>query len=334
MADAGGTAPGGSERSRDVVLLDRTNRLRLQLTGPKAAESLTGLVTSDVLALTPGQGQYSAALTPRGKVLADLRIFARSDDLLIDTGAASGPGLLAMIRKYVNPRLARHEDVSASLGDLGVFGPDAPALLRTVLGDVHPAELADYSHVETRYSDAALMVARVPDYGVDGFDLIAPAPALETLRRDLEAAGARSVTGDESLEAARIEAGRPVWGIDMDDTMLAQEVDLDRLGAISFTKGCYTGQETVARVHYRGHVNRHLRGLRFSSLLRPPPGTELRDAAAGKPVGTVLSAAVSPSRGLVALGLIRREIEPGALVYAAWAGGANEAVVAALPFVT
>ena len=187
MADAGGTAPGGSERSRDVVLLDRTNRLRLQLTGPKAAESLTGLVTSDVLALAPGQGQYSAALTPRGKVLADLRIFARSDHLLIDTGAASGPGLLAMIRKYVNPRLARHEDVSASLGDLGVFGPDAPALLRTVLGDVHRAGLADYSHVETRYSDAALMVARVPDYGVDGFDLIAPAPALETLRRDLEA---------------------------------------------------------------------------------------------------------------------------------------------------
>ena len=132
------------------------------------------------------------------------------------------------------------------------------------------------------------------------------------------------------LDVGRIEAGRAVWGVDMDDSMLAQEVDLDRLQAISFTKGCYTGQETVARVHFRGHVNRLLRGLRFSDAIVPPTGTPLTDAD-GKEVGVMKSGALIPGGGAIALGIVRREIEPGATVRVRWADHSAEARVEALP---
>ena len=141
------------------------------------------------------------------------------------------------------------------------------------------------------------MIARVPDFGVEGFEMVGDRGALEELRARLVAAGAIEETGD-ALTIARIEAGRPEWGADMDDSLLAQEVDMDRLEAISFTKGCYTGQETVARVHYRGHVNRHLRGLRFNEPDVPPAGSDLQDAE-GKSVGIVKSGALSPRRGAI-----------------------------------
>ena len=312
-----------------AVLVDRSNRLRMRFTGEKAAESLTGLVTNDVAALKPGQGQYAAALTPKGKVLADVRIFAIADGFLVDTNAAAAPGWVAMIRKFVNPRLAKYVDLSASTGDVGLFGAGAGQMLQTALGGA-TLPSGDFATVTLGTGDDWLMVARVPDYGVEGFDIIGATAAVQALRAKLLAAGAIEEMGD-ALTAARIEAGRPDWGVDMDDNMLAQEVDLDRLNAISFTKGCYTGQETVARVHYRGHVNRNLRGLRFSESLVPPAGTELVDAE-GKSVGTVKSGALSPRHGAVALALVRREIEPGTVLRATMDGHAVDATVEALPF--
>jgi folate-binding protein YgfZ len=312
-----------------AVVVDRSSRLRMRFGGAKAAESLTGLVTSDVAALSAGRGQYAAALTPKGKVIADARIFARADGFLVDVTAAAAPGWVAMIRKFVNPRLAKYEDVSQDTGDIGIFGIGAATLLRSVLGDVAiPAE-APYANVVVGDS---LMVARVPDFGVDGFDVIGPRAEVDALRAQLAGAGAIEESGD-ALLVARIEAGRPEWGVDMDDTLLAQEVDMDRLEAISFTKGCYTGQETVARVHYRGHVNRLLRGLRFSESAVPPVGTELQDAE-GRTVGSVKSGVISPRRGAIALGIVRREIEPGTVLRASWADRNVDATVEQLPFPT
>ena len=313
-----------------ALLVDRSARLRMRFSGDKAAESLTGLVTSDVLALAPGKGQYAAALTPKGKVIADLRIFAREGDLLVDVNAAAAPGFVAMVRKFVNPRLAKYEDVTAQSGDLGLVGGGAGALLRATLGDdAIPGDTA-YSNTTTTSGGELLLVARVPDFGVDGFDIIGARGVIDELRAKLAAAGAIAETGD-ALTIARIEAGRPEWGADMDDSVLAQEVDMDRLDAISLTKGCYTGQETVARVHYRGHVNRHLRGLRFTDPAVPPPGTELLDVE-GKSVGIVKTGALSPRRGAIALALIRREIEPGAVVRVSWADHTGDAMVEPLPF--
>jgi len=314
-----------------AILVERSDRVRMRFSGAKAAESLTGLVTNDVLSLSVGRGQYAAALTPKGKVIADVRLFARDDGFLADVAAAAGPGWVSMIRKFVNPRLAKYEDVTPLTGDLGLFGSGASEMLRATFDlDATPAELPPYGHLTVQIAGESFMIARVPDFGVDGYDIIGPRVALDAVRARLTNAGAIGEIGD-ALLVARIEAGRPEWGADMDDTLLAQEVDLDRLEAISFTKGCYTGQETVARVHYRGHVNRHLRGLRFSEPVVPPAGTELHDAE-GKVVGTVRSGVLSPLRGAIALAIVRREIEPGTVLRGSWSGRYLDARIESLPF--
>jgi folate-binding protein YgfZ len=178
--------------------------------------------------------------------------------------------------------------------------------------------------------DTSMMLARVPDYGVDGYDIIGPRETISVLHAKLVAAGGVDDASD-ALHVARIEAGRPEWGVDMDDSMLAQEMDMERLDAISFTKGCYTGQETVARVHYRGHVNRLLRGLRIDQAVLPPPGTILVDET-GKEVGIVKSGAMSPRLGAIALVLVRREVEPGSTVRAHASEQLVDAKVVDLPF--
>src|SRR5205823_10456899 len=137
--------------------------------------------------------------------------------------------------------------------------------------------------------------------------------------------------GLETWEIARVEAGRPEWGVDIDESTLPQEANFEELHAISYTKGCYTGQETVARVHFRGHVNKHLRGLRAASAEPPAPRASLFDAT-GKNVGDVRSTAASPRLGGIAMGMVRREIEVGAALIARWEGGETRVDVAHLPF--
>lgn len=314
-----------------TVVVDRSDRLRMRFSGAKAAEALTGLVTNDVASLAPGRGQYAAALTNKGKVVADLRIFAVGDGYVVDVAPAAAPGFAAMIRKFVNPRLAKYEDISPTTGDLGMFGSNASALIRSVLPEaIPPGDMPPYSHSSVGTGDATLIVAHVSDFGVDGYDIIGPPDVLRDLRSKFVAAGAVE-DAEEALNIARIEAGRPVWGLDMDDTLLAQEVDMDRLDAISYTKGCYTGQETVARVHYRGHVNRLLRGLRMPDGVVPAVGAVLVDES-GKDVGAVKSGAVSPRNGAIALAIVRREVEPGTRVAAISGEVRIEAVVESLPF--
>lgn len=313
-----------------ALMVDRSHRARIAFAGEKAAETVTGLVTNDVGSLTPGHGMYAAALTPKGKILADVRIFARVGRLLVDTPPRAAEGFIAMVRKYVNPRVTPYTVQTDLLGDVGVFGPHARAVVAAALdldGEVLEA-LAPYALVETTLDGASVLVARVPDAGaLDGFECIAPVETLPALRARLTGAGARP-GGLAAFEIARIEAGRPEWGIDIDDSTIPQEANLDDLHAISYTKGCYTGQETVARVHFRGHVNRHLRGLRLGDA-PVPTGAQLEDDT-GKPVGEVRSVAHSPRLGWIALAMVRREIALETTVRARWADGeASVRVVAA-----
>jgi folate-binding protein YgfZ len=333
-SDVATPATGYSALRTGAMLIDRSARSRMSLSGPKAAEVLSGLVTNDVLSLTPGHGQYAAALTAKGRILADVRVFARDDarGFLIDVPERAADGWWAMVRKYVNPRLARYTNVSESLSDLGVFGVHARALVATVTGaDQQVLEgLVPYAHREAPVDGEPVLVARVPDLGLEGYEVFASPDAAGQLRRRLAAAGA--VVADRgAFDIARIEAGRPEWGIDIDDTTLAQEANLDELHAISYTKGCYTGQETVARVHFRGHVNRQLRGLRFEVGPLPPTGSELQDDG-GRVVGDVRSVAVSPRLGSIALAMVRREVPPDAVLCATWSAGRASATVVALPF--
>src|SRR6185312_2736897 len=124
-----------------ALFFDRSDRQRIRISGPKAGELLTGMVTNDVSALVPGEGQYAAALTPKGKIVADLRILALEDAFLIDTSAAAAPGWKEMVRKYINPRIAPYHDVTSKLADFGVFGRAARSVVSRAL-DVDDKDLA------------------------------------------------------------------------------------------------------------------------------------------------------------------------------------------------
>ena len=315
-----------------AILVDRSHRTRTVFEGDRRRETLTGLVTNDVGALAPGLGQYAAALTPRGKIIADLRIFEREAELLVDVPPRAAAGWVAMVRKFVNPRTTRYLDRTDSHATIGIFGVQSRGIVAALTGLTPDAlsALGPYAHVTIERDAGTTMVVRVPDIGVEGFELFVPAESRAELWRNAADLGAVP-TGLDAWEIARIEAGRPEWGVDIDESTIPQEANFDELHAISYTKGCYTGQETVARVHFRGHVNRHLRGLMYSDAAPLPRGAQLIDET-GKSVGDVRSAAISPRLGGIALAMVRREIAPESAVRVTWEGGESTATVATLPF--
>lgn len=322
-----------------AAVFDRSHRGRLRVKGPRAAEMVTGLVTNDVTALAPGQGVYAAALTAKGKIVADLRVLVEEDGVFVDTPPRAAAGWAAMVKKFVNPRIAPHVDESASLRDIGVYGATARHVVSELTGVPSPAltALAMYAHMSVEVDGVTVRVVKVPDLEVEGFELLVPADAFTALWTRAVASGG-TPAGLEAWDIARVEAGRPEWGVDMDDNTIPQEANFDQLHAISYTKGCYVGQETVARVHFRGHVNKHLRGIRAAGVEPIHSGATLHDEA-GAEVGDVRSAVRSPRLGAIALAMIRREVEPGAALTARWKGDAEGGApvdrrvdVAALPF--
>jgi folate-binding protein YgfZ len=234
---------------------------------------------------------------------------------------------VALVRKYVNPRLAPYADVSSEIRDVGVFGRTSRRIASAASGI--PAEqlasLQSNAHVSVESDGHRITVVRSSAIGLEGYEIFLPAELFERIWQSAVDAGARP-GGLLAWEIARIEAGRPEWGLDMDDNTIPQEANFDELEAISYTKGCYVGQEVVARVHFRGRVNKHLRGLLFGQAEPPPPGALLFDQNE-KQVGDVRSSVLSPRRGAVALAMVRREVEPGALIRARWDGGELQAEV-------
>jgi folate-binding protein YgfZ len=239
---------------------------------------VAGLVTNDVSGLAPGQGCYAAALTAKGKIIADVRVFVEEGSVLTDAPPRAAEAWASMVKKYVNPRLAPHADVTTTLRDIGIFGANARHVMSAITGVPSPAlsTLAPYAHVTVNLDGVRAIVASVPELGVEGFELILPSEAFPAMWQRAMEAGA-TPAGLEAWEIARVEAGRPEWGIEMDDSTIPQEANFDELHAISYTKGCYVGQETVARVHFRGHVNRHLRGVRTEGSEPVPRGATLHD---------------------------------------------------------
>src|SRR6266513_2829153 len=201
-----------------ALFFDRSDRTRMRISGPKATELITGMVTNDVSALLPGEGQYAAALTPKGKIVADIRIFALDDALLIDAPAAAATGWKEMVRKYINPRIAPYHDVTSELKDFGVFGRSARSLVARVtdVDDKDLAALAPYGHVSRPFGDATVIIARVPEIDLDGFEIFVPSEAVGLLKTEFHSAGIAEGAND-TWEIARIESGRPRWGEDMDD---------------------------------------------------------------------------------------------------------------------
>ncbi len=280
-------------------LLDRSDRGKLALTGSEAKDFLQGQLTNDIEALVPGSGVYAAFLTHKGKLLGDLRVLDLGDELLLDTERVALQELFTMVHRFKLGRDVELHKRTLECGLLSLIGP----LSRDAAG---AGALGAQEHACARTELAGVPVVQaVTDVGVD---LFCAAGRTGELRAALEAAGARPV-GEAAAEALRIEQGRPRFGLDMDSGTIPQEAGINER-AVSFTKGCYVGQETVARLHYRGKPNRHLRGLRLSA-----PGAHGDAVRLGeRPVGAVGSSAVSPTLGPIALALLRREAEPGATV--------------------
>lgn len=296
--------------------------------------TLNGLVTNDVSALRPGQGEYAAALTARGKIVADLRILMSDDGLMLDTSARAAEGLRGILGKYVNPRFATQRDISDVTADLAVVGSEAAELVGRAAG-LAPDTLRSLAvHHQARgcMDSVEVTVVRGLSLGaaaLDVYDILLPREGVERVKAAIVAGGATMAEPAE-WDALRVESGTPEWGVDMDDSTLLQEANLEDLHAVSYTKGCYVGQETVARIHFRGHVNRTLRRLNFADGVLPPRGATLSDAE-HRNVGEVRSAARSDVEGTIGIGMVRREVADGERLEVRWGGeeggGGTQAVV-------
>ena len=308
-------------------VLDRSARGKLALTGPGAVEFLNGQVTNELTTLRPGSGCYAAFLTHKGKMLGDLRILAvganadaAPSELLLDTERVALQGLFDMIRHFkIGYELELHKR-TLERGLLSLIGPRADALLGAERSP--SASLADVEHANVGVAiDGIDALAVRTDVGID---LICDAAATGALHAALRERGAVAVS-EQAAECLRVEHGRPRYGIDLDDSVIPQEAGLNER-AVSFTKGCYVGQETVARLYYKGKPNRNLRGLRLSGQVASGEPLALGE----RPVGRVGSVALSPRLGPIALALVRREAEPGSIVDVGEHGTSAE--VLALPF--
>ena len=284
-------------------LLDRSERGKLALTGAQAIEFLNGQVTNELADLQPGEGRYAAFLTHKGKMLGDVRILlpagAREPELLLDTERAALQPLFDMIRRYrVGYDVQLHKR-TLERGLVSLLGPRADAV-----AGVSGLPAAEHANAPAQIGEIAVLAIRT-DTGVD---LLCDAADTERLQRALLDSGAVAVS-EEAAESLRIERGRPRYGIDLDESVIPQEAGLNER-AVSFTKGCYLGQETVARLFYKGKPNRRLRGLRLSRPAASGDEVLLGD----RTVGAITSATASPAFGPIALALLRREAEPGAEV--------------------
>ncbi|MEE8550864.1 MAG: hypothetical protein V3T08_06370, partial [Gemmatimonadota bacterium] len=304
--------------SRSCALVSRADRVAVAVTGERAAEMLDGLLSNDVASLA-GVGRHAFLLTVKGRVLADLRLFPRPDGLLIDVPEAALENVVATFRKYLPPMYARFEDLSGSLDQIGVYGPRAAEVVAQALDADVPGGHLEIRWLEVDQTEA--LAIRSQRLAGDGVELVAGAEAAATLWNRLAPvvadAGGRTA-GRRALEAARVEWGIPRYGVDMDDSTLAPETGLEA-EAISYEKGCYLGQEVIARIHFRGHVNRFLRSLEFDGGL-PDAGAHLFSGE--KDVGVVTSAVHTPEFGPIGLGYVRREVEAGKLLR--WSQGERE----------
>jgi tRNA-modifying protein YgfZ len=280
----------------DTLLVDRSERGKLALTGAEAKEFLHGQVTNDVEGLTDGTGCYAAFLTHKGKMLGDLRILDAGDELLLDCERVALQELFTMIRRFKLGRAVELHKRTLERGLLSLIGPDAR---RIASADDLPAE--EHSHRAGELAGASVRLIAT-DLGVD---VLCDAADTERVAAALAAGGA-TAADEAAAEVRRVESGRPRYGVDLDDTVIPQEAGLNAR-AVSFDKGCYVGQETVARLYFRGKPNRHLRGLKLSGPAAHGDPLRLGEREVGK-LGSVVE---SPLHGRIALALVRREASPG-----------------------
>jgi folate-binding protein YgfZ len=324
-------------------LLDRSGRGRLRLTGGDRRAYLQGILTNDIAALASGTGCYAAMLTAQGRMISDMRVLELGDAILLDLPSHTAAPIRDRLEQFIFSEDVAVADMTASLRQVGVYGPQASTVLAATLdrlrlaGEPAPGAawldqlpLNGNGRWDVRGTPA--IVARTDDYGVEGFDVFVDQTAAGEFTKTLIDAGAMRV-GEEAADVCRIEAGRPAFGQDMDEDTIPLEAGIEDR-AISHSKGCYVGQEIIIRVLHRGHgrVARRLVGFDTDGLVAPGD----RVYAGERDIGFVTSVAHSQALDRpIALGYVHRDfVAPGTNVSVAAAAGAPVAArVAALPFV-
>jgi folate-binding protein YgfZ len=298
-----------------VALFDTNWHAAITLSGPDRVRYLNAIVTNDVKALSEGSGTLALLLNPQGHILAELEVYVLKEKLLVLTHASVRERTIETLDKFIIMDDVALEDVTDTLGSLAIEGPKAGAIFSQATG------LAIEGFSEMTFADVAVdavpcHLIRHSHFGLPGAEIIAPREKLDILWQNLHTAvhaqhGAP--IGMQALNALRLEAGIPWFPVDFNDSVIPHEAVIEATH-VSFSKGCYTGQEIVERVRSRGHVNRRRTQLKFSTQYPPAGGTKLR--ANGTEVGYVTSAAFSPSAGTaIGMGYLRREHNaPGSTV--------------------
>jgi folate-binding protein YgfZ len=303
-------------------------RAQIAVAGPDRATYLQGLLTNDIQALVEGSGCYAAWLSPQGRMLTDMHVLQSSGMILLDVPAGQASAVLARLDQFLFSEDVRIESMVEAMTGVWVHGPKAASVIQQVVGadlKVGPyAEWPDYHHDTATFDGNPVSVARIDQLGVPGYCVFLARAAEAQFVAAAIHAGAR-VAGVEELDAARIEAGYPLFGVDMTDDTIPLEAGIEQR-AISFTKGCFVGQEVVIRVLHRGggRVVKKLVGLKLSG--EAGPGTRILSGE--REIGVVTSVATSHRLGMIALGYAHRDFTaPGTGVDV----GGHSATVAALP---
>ncbi len=327
-------------RERSVVA-DRSGRGTIVITGGDRISLLHNLLTNDIADLGPGRGCYSAYLTPQGRMIADMRVVVRDDRVLLDVEPSVTHDLLERLDLSIFAEDVQVADRTASTAILRVAGPASVATIAGAFGNLFPGlqpvsdemtALGEYDSREWMVNHRNVVIVRDDSLGVIGYDVLIGCEHAAELEQALQAAGAVAIE-EPTFEVLRIEAGRPRFGVDMDSDTIPLEAGIEQR-AISFTKGCYPGQEVIVRILHRGHgrVARRLVGLTLDGETMPSPADSI--VAAENVIGRVTSVAWSPALARsIALGYVQRgSSDPGTRVAIEHAGARVEAVVSPLPF--
>lgn len=309
-------------------IMDMSDRVKVRVTGNDRVSFLNGLVTKDLATLPPNRWTYALILNPKGKVVGDAWVYALADAFLLDLPADEAGWVMDHIRKHLISDDVILEEFPAA--HISLHGPLAPTFVRRLVGDAAlPEGPAEFTAVPID-KKSSMILASSGYFRVPGFEISSWTNVLDEVWRRLASAGARPV-GREAWHTLRIEAGRPRAGVDMDESTIALEARME--SAISFTKGCYEGQETIARATYQGHMNRLLVGFRLDTDVIPVREDPV--IVDGRKVGHITSATYSPTvRSVIAMGYIRRPHDvPGTRGIVESDGWQLRATVVPLPFV-
>jgi tRNA-modifying protein YgfZ len=316
-------------------------RQQIAVAGPDHATYLQGLLTNDIPALSAGTGCYSAWLTPQGRMLTDMHVLESGGMILLDVPAETVDATRERLEQFIFTENVQVESLAGKLIGVWMHGPKAAAVLERVLGPSErtgptsertgptsertPTTWRDYQHAPLEFRGQPVSVARIDQLGVPGFCIYLEPSREGALIAALLEAGAHDVSAD-AIDVARIEAGYPIFGVDMTDDTIPLEAGIEDR-AISMSKGCYVGQEVIIRVLHRGHgrVARKLVTLRIDGLV---PKRGARVFAADRDVGFVTSAAASPRLGTVAMAYVHRDfVAPGTTIETAADSGRVPATV-------